>query len=463
MNFKNYFFILLLLSLTVVSYAQEVFPLPNHSSTFTGNTRGYWFVAPTDFTITSLRVPTDASTDDQSIVVMKFPSNPPYWSSSTTNYTTEFLAQDVAGAEPIACEIPVAAGEIIGILGSRGSNSANSYGQSPYNTSLAGYPVTIERLLMQNDLESTWPYPVSAEGSGSTGRVEFTYKVCSEYWSDTNLGTASGDAEYEDTDVFEVASNGLSWGITDNTHMIYQELCGDVEIEAQLLDVSNFGSAGLMIRESMDAGAKKVAINRQQFGSFVKSAIRQTTNGFGLMSQVFRPNQYWLKLVRNGNTFTGYTSVDGETWGVAFTTSVSMNSCLQVGLYVESPISVITSVAHFANVCANGTAPLPPLVEDIGNTLVQSQSKADGNFDMFPNPAADLVTLDMEMFMDQDVELSVFNQLGQAIYHTNLDQVVNKYHQFDSSNWPKGMYIVKLSSESGQEISHKLIVQRKNK
>jgi regulation of enolase protein 1 (concanavalin A-like superfamily) len=316
---------------------------------------------------------------------------------------------------------------------------------------------------MQNDLESTWPYPVSAEGSGSTGRVEFTYKTCKEDWSNADLGTASGDADYEETDEFEISSNGLSWGATDNTHMIYQELCGDIEIEARLIDASNFGSAGLMIRESMAAGAKKVAINRQQFGSFVKSAIRKTTNGFGLATQAFRPNQYWLKLVRNGDTFTGYSSVDGQNWVIAFSTTVSMNSCVQVGLYVESPTPALTSVAHFDNVCANGSVPLPPLVEDIGNTLVQSQSKADGDFDMFPNPAADIVNLDMEMFFDQDVELSVFNQLGQVVYHANLDQVVNKYHQFDSSNWPKGMYIVKLTAESGQEVSHKLIVQRKNK
>lgn len=463
MNFKNYFFVLLLLCVTAISQAQEVFPLPNHSNIFTGNTRGYWFVAPTDFTITSLRVPTDASTDDQSIVVMKFPSNPPYWSSSTTNYTTEFLAQDVPGAEPIACEISVSAGEIIGILGSRGSNSTNSYGQSPYNTSLGGYPVTIERLLMQNDLESTWPFPVSAENGGSTGRVEFTYKTCKGNWSNADLGTASGDAVYEETDVFEISSNGFSWGATDNTHMIYQELCGDVEIEALVLGASNFGSAGLMIRESMAAGAKKVAINKTQFGHFIKSSIRQTTNGFGLANQAFRPNQYWLKLSRSGDTFTCYSSIDGNNWVIAFVTTVSMSSCVQVGLYAESLTPTMTSVAQFSNVCANGTELLPPLVEGFGNTLVQSQSKADGDFELFPNPASDIVNVDLEMFLDQDVELNVFNQLGQAVYRAKLDQVAHNNFQMNVASWPKGMYLVKLMANSGQEITHKLIVQGKKK
>jgi hypothetical protein len=37
-------------------------PIPPHSSTYNGNPRGYWFVAPVDFTIVGLRVPDDFST-----------------------------------------------------------------------------------------------------------------------------------------------------------------------------------------------------------------------------------------------------------------------------------------------------------------------------------------------------------------------------------------------------------------
>jgi hypothetical protein len=57
--------------------AQTMMPLPSQSSTFNGSVRGYYFTAPTDFTITGLRVPTDASTSSQSIEVVRLTAPPP--------------------------------------------------------------------------------------------------------------------------------------------------------------------------------------------------------------------------------------------------------------------------------------------------------------------------------------------------------------------------------------------------
>ena len=161
---------------TEITVAQTSLPLPPQSATFTGNTRGYWFTAPIDFVITSLRVPTDASSANQSIVVVKLPAPPPAFSASTSTYTTQVLFQNIPGSNPIAVNISVAAGEIIGVLGSRGNNSINSYGSpNPFNTTLLGFPVSLSRFLMQGDLQSTWPFPASTEpGSSFIGRVEMT-------------------------------------------------------------------------------------------------------------------------------------------------------------------------------------------------------------------------------------------------------------------------------------------------
>lgn len=164
------------LFLSVAGIAQELMPIPPQTTTFTGLTRGYWFTAPRDFVITAVRVPTDASTAPQSIVVVKLNTPPPLFPMNTTDYETLALFQNVPGSDAIPVDIEVTEGDVIGILGSRGSNSVNSYGSpNPHNTTILGEPVVIDRFLMQGDLETQWPFQVSTELNGTFfGRVEMT-------------------------------------------------------------------------------------------------------------------------------------------------------------------------------------------------------------------------------------------------------------------------------------------------
>jgi CHRD domain-containing protein/type IX secretion system substrate protein len=173
---KHLITVFFLAALSVASVAQNMLPLPPQVTTFTANTRGYYFTAPVDFTITEIGVPTDASSASQSVVITTLAAPPPNFGANTTNYTTEFLAQNVPGAAMIPCNVQVTAGTVVGILGSRGTNSTNSYGSpNPYNTTLLGQPVTLARYLMQADLQFNWPFPVSSEvGSNFIGRVNIT-------------------------------------------------------------------------------------------------------------------------------------------------------------------------------------------------------------------------------------------------------------------------------------------------
>jgi len=50
----------------------------------------------------------------------------------------------------VACNIPVAAGEIIGVYGSRGPNCVNSYGPANFVTSINGFNATLQRSGMQS-------------------------------------------------------------------------------------------------------------------------------------------------------------------------------------------------------------------------------------------------------------------------------------------------------------------------
>lgn len=146
------------------------------TNTFTGMTRGYWFTAPVDFTITGLRVPTDRSTANQDVEVVRLNANPPSYNGSTNDFTSLFRATNVAGNSFISTNVSFSAGDIVGILGSRGSNSTNSYGAEDYATTLGGQAIVLRRFGMQFDLRNTPARDVWTEDF-LIGRVDMEYTL----------------------------------------------------------------------------------------------------------------------------------------------------------------------------------------------------------------------------------------------------------------------------------------------
>lgn len=152
----------------------ETVPLPAEVSGFTGNVRGHWFIAPVSFTITGLKVP--GATTTQSIAVVRFnPAVPPPVFSGTTNdFVTLFLTQNNTNTGVIPVSISVNAGDVIGILGQRGTTT--SYGPSgSYTTTISGVPVDLTRMGMQFSLTTTAPQDIWQEPTGALGLIEMTY------------------------------------------------------------------------------------------------------------------------------------------------------------------------------------------------------------------------------------------------------------------------------------------------
>jgi hypothetical protein len=150
----------------------------NHSSSFSGNVRGYYFVAPTNFTIVGLKTPPEVP-GNQSIAVVRFnTAAPPLFSATTNDFTVLFLTQNNTSTGILPVNIPVVQGDIIGILGQGGTT--NSYVSGPLNTTIAGQPVTLASLGMQFPLTTTPPQQLWTENGGSISRVEMYYTtICS--------------------------------------------------------------------------------------------------------------------------------------------------------------------------------------------------------------------------------------------------------------------------------------------
>jgi hypothetical protein len=175
--------LMLILSSLTVS-AQTMMPLPAHSSSYTGYSRGFWFTAPTSFHIVGVRAPTDASsTTPQSVFLVRFTSTPLTSATTTPNYVVLGSWYQVPGTAMIPTgNILINAGDMIGIIGHRCTipatnfNAINSYGSGPATSNIFGMTVTLTRLLYQNNIDNLVPGPGTLwQSTGQIGRVEIYY------------------------------------------------------------------------------------------------------------------------------------------------------------------------------------------------------------------------------------------------------------------------------------------------
>jgi hypothetical protein len=105
-----------------------------------------------------------------------------------------------------------------------------------------------------------------------------------------------------------------------------------------------------MIRESLDANAMNVflAITPSNGATLQNRAATGGTTSNVVSGGPAAP--YWLKLVRTGNTFTGYISSNGTIWTLLGSTSVSMSSSVYIGLAVTSHDNTTLSTVAFDNI-----------------------------------------------------------------------------------------------------------------
>ncbi len=197
---KKIITILLLLSF-FTSYSQTQVVIGPQSSTFSSMTRGYHFTSPTAFNLCALYIPQDASAGTtQSIWVVRFnTAAPPAFPGTTNAYTTLFTTTGVAANTTVSCNIPIAAGDIIGIYGSRAAGCINSYDGVNYAATINGFPTTLSRSGTQNCINGVGApaFPIWSEVNFSIGRIFMYYNCCptptiTTAASATNICSAAG-------------------------------------------------------------------------------------------------------------------------------------------------------------------------------------------------------------------------------------------------------------------------------
>lgn len=141
-------------------------------------------------------------------------------------------------------------------------------------------------------------------------------------------------------------------GAADQFRFVYQQINGDFDVRVRVWSFSAsdvWAKAGLMARESLDAGSRFVAAlaTPSMNGAFM--SCRSSTNGTAISIGGFPLNypDTWLRLQRSGNVFYAYASMDGARWALLGKTNLSLNSRLYLGFGVSSAIQNTLALAKF--------------------------------------------------------------------------------------------------------------------
>jgi len=204
-------------------------------------------------------------------------------------------------------------------------------------------------------------------------------------WTDSDIGTPglAGSATFS-SGTFTVNGGGADiWGTSDNFHYASKSLTGDVTITARVASQQNtnaWAKSGVMIRETTAANSSYVSV----FVTPSNGVNMQYRNGTGTsavqLAQIAGPvAPYWVRLVRSGNTFTGFSSSDGVTWTQVGQISVTMASNALEGLAVCAHNNTALNTSTFDNVSIN--TPVPPVtLAPTADAYVQDGTSANTNF-----------------------------------------------------------------------------------
>jgi fibronectin type 3 domain-containing protein len=199
-------------------------------------------------------------------------------------------------------------------------------------------------------------------------------------WQHQDIGSVgqAGSASYSNSP-FTVAGSGSDiWGNSDAFHYAYLTVTGDCTIIARVTSVQNtdpWAKAGVMIRQTLSAGSAH-AMMVMTPGNGASFQWRPTSGGSMSFSQVTDVSApYWVKLVRSGKSFSGYTSADGNIWSqVGATQTIPMTNTVYAGLAVTAHNNSSLCMAMFDNVTTPGwpTSTPPAAPTELTATAVSS-------------------------------------------------------------------------------------------
>jgi hypothetical protein len=98
---------------------------------------------------------------------------------------------------------------------------------------------------------------------------------------------------------------------------------------------------------------------------------------------------------------------------------------------------------------------------NISNVLldVNQVIVSKGSLKVYPNPTTGLLNIDLKMPSEEDVEIMVFNTLGQLVSQVNEFNVLEGSYKLNMSTMAKGIYHIQVVVGGGETLSQKVILR----
>jgi regulation of enolase protein 1 (concanavalin A-like superfamily) len=217
-------------------------------------------------------------------------------------------------------------------------------------------------------------------------------------WVDADIGSPlhAGSATYS-SGVFTVTGAGTGYsGTADQLNFCYQAFTGNFVFVARM--TSNAGSAGIMMRDSLSAGARETTIYSPNGAGGAWLYWRPTTGDNSSLSATYSgPGSapyypLWVKISRHNDYIYRYYSLDGTNWISMYGQDYALDdpdlpATVYVGMTSTPRNTGAAVAATFDNVSVTAESAIPSLpgkviTSWIGNSLPQGANDNKMQYDI---------------------------------------------------------------------------------
>ncbi len=179
-------------------------------------------------------------------------------------------------------------------------------------------------------------------------------------WQSLDIGTTTAGSAEAGGGVYTVRGAGSDiWDTADAFHFVYRTLTGDGTVTARVASEDNTASwakAGVMMRESLNDDATYAAVLVTPGKGLVTQRRTLTADVSTSTAAGGGAAPYWVRLVRQGSTFSGFVSADGAAWTFVGAETIPMAAGIYVGLPVSSHRTGVLNTTTFDNVVVTSSA-----------------------------------------------------------------------------------------------------------